>query len=173
MSSLLVLDRVAEIELVRADHVALRADPEQLAFDRVAVESRVERLAENLVERLLEPLARAMAIDRRVFRAVGNPDVRDRGRAELPPEMLADRAADDAVADPELPNAFVAAGEREPVGGQRMGEERAVEIQPDLPPLGPIDPASEMLRRKLDRARRPGLPSPHKSRANSRDGGRA
>src|SRR6185312_5496221 len=38
---------VPEVELVRADDVRLRADPEQLALDRVAVQGRVDRLGED------------------------------------------------------------------------------------------------------------------------------
>ena len=45
-------DGIAEIELVRADDVALRADAEQLALDGVEVVARVERLGEDRVERI-------------------------------------------------------------------------------------------------------------------------
>ena len=36
---------------MRADDVAFRADAEELAFDGVEVESRIERLGEDFVER--------------------------------------------------------------------------------------------------------------------------
>ena len=94
--------RVAVVELVRPDGVALAADAEQLALDGVAVVRRVDVLVEDRVERRQQPLARTDAVDRRVLHAVGNPEVGDAGV----PERLADRRADapagDAVGDPEL-----------------------------------------------------------------------
>ena len=78
-------DRVAEVELVRADDVALRPEAEQLALDGVAVELRVDRLGEDRVERLGQPLARALAVDGRVLGAVGDPDVGDARRAQRRP----------------------------------------------------------------------------------------
>jgi len=48
-----VLRGVGEVELVRANHVALGADAEQLAFDGVQVDLGVDRLGEDLVERQL------------------------------------------------------------------------------------------------------------------------
>ena len=87
-------DRVAEIELVRADDVALRADAKQLRFDRVEIVPRVELLGEDLIERLPQPLARSLAVDRRVLLAVRNPDVGDARRTE----RLAHRRADPAAA---------------------------------------------------------------------------
>ncbi len=99
---LLARDGVAEVELVRADDVALRADAEQLALDGVAVVLRVDRLGEDRVERLGQPLARPLAVDGRVLRAVGDPDVGDAGRAQRLADRGADPAAGDAVIDPEL-----------------------------------------------------------------------
>ena len=61
---LLARDGIAEVKLVRADDVALRADAEELALDGVAVVPRVDRLGEDRVERLGEPLARPLAVDR-------------------------------------------------------------------------------------------------------------
>ena len=109
-SSFLFRIGIAEIELVRTDDVALRADAEQLALDRIEVVLRVELLGEDGVERLGEPFARAAAVDRQVLVAVGNPDVGDAGRAERLAERGADLAAGDAVLDPELADAFVGAG---------------------------------------------------------------
>ena len=93
--------RVAQIELVRADHVALRADPEQLALDGVAVVGRVDRRGEQFVQGAAENLPRPKAVDGHVLHAVGNPDVRDAGRAQAAAEGLADPAAGDAVLDPD------------------------------------------------------------------------
>ena len=82
---LLVADRVAEVKLVRADDVALRADAEELALDRVEVVLRIELLGEDLVERLRRA-ARAAPLRSigRVLVAVGNPDVGDARRARAP-----------------------------------------------------------------------------------------
>ena len=87
---------------MRADDVALRADAEQLAFDRVEVVLRIELLGEHGVERFGEPLARPVAVDGRVLEAVGDPHVGDARRAERPADRRADPAAGDAVVDPEL-----------------------------------------------------------------------
>ena len=47
----LARDGVAQVELVRADGVALRANAEQLAFDGVEVVARVELFGQNLIQR--------------------------------------------------------------------------------------------------------------------------
>ena len=46
----LARQRVSQVELVRPDGVALAADAEQLAFNRIQVEGRVERLFEHRVQ---------------------------------------------------------------------------------------------------------------------------
>ena len=142
---LLARDGVAEVELVRADDVALRADAEQLALDGVAVVLRVDRLGEDRVERIGEPLARPLAVDGTVLGAVGDPDVGDAGG----PQGLADRAADpaagDAVVDPEPPDGRVGVGQGVAVGGQGVGEIRRVEVHADPPGLRPVDPVLEVL----------------------------
>ncbi len=118
---LLPRDRVAQVELVRADHVALRADAEQLAFDRVEVVLRIELLGEDRVERFGQPLAGRLAVDGRVLVAVGDPDVGDARRAERLAHRRADLAAGDAVLDPEFADPLVGMCEREPVGGLADG----------------------------------------------------
>ena len=52
---LLIPDRVTEVELVRADDIALAADPEELALDGIQVVVRVEFFREHLVERIRQP----------------------------------------------------------------------------------------------------------------------
>ena len=100
---------VAHVELVGTDDVGLRADPEQLALDRIEVALRIDfRLGEHLVERFREQLARRLAIDGHVLVSVGNPDVGHAGRPLCAAERLADLAAGDAVFNPELADAFVA-----------------------------------------------------------------
>ena len=138
--------RVPEVELVRSDRVALDADPEQLAFDRIEVEGGVDRLREHRVERLEQPLSRAETIDRRVLHAVRNPEVRDARRAQRPPHRRADPAARLPVRDPEVAHGPVAMRQREVVGGARVREERRVEVEADPQRLRPVDPRGEMFR---------------------------
>ena len=61
---LVAREGIAEVKLVRADDVALRAEAEQLALDGVADVPGVERLGEDRVQRFGEPLARSLAVDR-------------------------------------------------------------------------------------------------------------
>src|SRR5262249_59500074 len=91
----LTLDRVPKVELVRADDVALRPEAEKLAFDRVAVQGRVDRLGEQLVERPGQPLSRGLAVDRHVLEPVRDPDV---GHARLA-ERLAEEGANPPAGD--------------------------------------------------------------------------
>src|SRR3954452_10993413 len=100
----LARERVAEVELVRTDDIRLGADAEELALDRIAVQRRVDRLGEDRVERLGQPLPGSLAIDGRVLRSVGDPDVGHAGRAERRTDRLADPPAGDAMLDPEPPD---------------------------------------------------------------------
>ena len=115
---LLPRDGVTVIELVRADDVALGAEAEELALDGVEVELGVDRLGEDRVERLGQPLPRALAVDGRVFHAVGNPDVGDAGRPERLAEGGPDLPAGDPVVDPELADGRIGVGQRVAVGRQ-------------------------------------------------------
>ena len=74
----LIFDRVAHVELVRTDHVALAADAEEFALDRIQVVLRIELFRENSVQRIRQALTRREAIHRRILVAVWNPDVGDR-----------------------------------------------------------------------------------------------
>ena len=130
---------------MRADGVALAADAEELALDRVEVQRRADRLLEDGVERLGQALARADAIDRRVLHAVGNPQVRDAGLAERLAHGGADAPAGDAVIDPERPDGLVSVRERDVVGRLRVREVRRVEVEADAECLRPVDPAGEVL----------------------------
>src|SRR5436853_182658 len=140
---LLIGERVAEIELMRPDNVALRTDAEQLAFNGIQVIQRVELLGEDLVQRSLQDGPRRLAVHRDVLEAVRDPDVGDARGAEFPAEPLPDLAARNAMSHPELPDPFIAAAEREAVGRLGMGEERAIEIQSQPALSGPVDPAGE------------------------------
>jgi len=134
---------------VRADHVALRADAEQFALDGVEVAGRVQVFREDGVQRRRQPLAGPFAVDGQILHAVGNPDVGHAGRAERSPECGPDPAADDAVLDPELPDAVVAVAQRQPVLGVGMGEVRGVEVEPHAAVPGPVDPVLEVLGREV------------------------
>ena len=137
--------RVSEIELVRADRVALTAKAEELPFDCIAVERRIDRILEDRVKCVAQSLARAEPVGRRVLHAVGNPEVRHAGPAEGAPERFADAPARDAVVDPELSDRAIRMRQREALGF-RMREVRLVEIEPDAEPSRPVDPAGKVLR---------------------------
>ena len=116
----LVFDGVGEVEFVRADDIALRADAEEFALHGVEVEFAVHGHGENLVERGGEALAGRLAVVGHVLRAIGNPDIRDHRRAELLGDLGADLSTGDAVLDPELADFFIRMGERETVGCERV-----------------------------------------------------
>ena len=137
-------DGVAEIEFVRADGIAFRADAEEFAFDGVEIVRGVERFGEDGIEGFGEAVARGGAIDGRIFKAVGNPDVGDAGGVEGLAEFGADAAAGDAVIDPEAADGRVVVREGETVGGFGMGEEGGIEIDADFLRAGPIDPTAEV-----------------------------
>ena len=105
-SRICVGHRVAQVELVRADHVAFRADAKQLAFDRVEIVARGSIFsAKTASSDSRSKLARCVAVGGHVLEAVRDPDVGDAAAAQLPAELLADLAAGDAVLDPELADA--------------------------------------------------------------------
>jgi len=52
----LAADGIAQVELVRADHVGFRADAEQFAFDGVEIQLRIDLRGKHFVQRLLAGL---------------------------------------------------------------------------------------------------------------------
>ena len=141
-----VLRGVPEVELVRPGDVALRADAEQLALGRIEVAAAVELLGEDRVQGFGQPQPRALAVHGRILVAVGDPDVRDAGRAQGLADGRADPAAGDAVLDPEAANALVGVGQGEAAGGLRVREKRGVEVHAEPAGLGPVKPPREVLR---------------------------
>lgn len=139
-----VLHREAEIELVRAGGVALHADAEELALDRVEVERPVHVGREDRLQRLQQAATGRGAISRRVLVAVGYPDVGDGGRAERAAELRADAARGDAVVDPEAPHRRISVREREAVGRERMPEAARIEVHAPLARAGPVHPRLEV-----------------------------
>jgi hypothetical protein len=67
----------------------------------------------------------------------------------LAAERLADPPAGNAVFDPESTLPLVAAGKRKAIGGQRVREERGVEVQTQAARASPIEPVREVFRQKL------------------------
>ena len=100
-----------------ADDVAFRADPEEFALDGVAVISWVDWLGEDRIERIGKPLARSLAVDGTILRAVGNPNVGDAGSSEC----LPDRGADAAASDPMV---------RSKTGGSPFLDESTLDRRP-------------------------------------------
>src|ERR1700736_3744792 len=87
---------------------------------------------------------RSLSVNRRVFEAIGNPDVGNAQRTKRPPEMRADLAAGEAMIHPEAPDAFITARQGEAAGCLGVREEGAVEIQTQAARFGPVDPRSEV-----------------------------
>src|SRR4029079_2359201 len=141
---LLILDGVAEVELVRADCVAFGAEAEELAFDGVEVETRIDFLGKDFVEGLAEAIAGTLAIDGYVFIAVGDPNVGHAGRTEGAAEGFPDFAAGKAVGDPEAADFFVVVGQSEAGIGQRGREESRVEVEAEAALLSPVNPGGKM-----------------------------
>src|SRR5690606_30620687 len=141
-----LLQRVAQVELVRADRVGLGADAEELGLDGVEVVLGVELFGEDLVERVLEALARTGAVEGRVLGRVRYPNIGDGAGAEFFAEMRADAATGLAVANPERADLFVRMRKRA-VRGERMRETGRIKIhavQTDR--LAPVHPRGEVAR---------------------------
>ncbi len=96
-----IRERVTEVELVGADHEGLAAEAEELALHRVAQMRGVVLHVVDLIEGGLQERAVAGRLHRQFLRAVGNPEVVHRRRAELLPHRRGDRAAALDVLDPE------------------------------------------------------------------------
>ena len=128
------------------DGAALRADAEELAFDRVAVAVLIDFDREDFVEGVAQPLAGSETVERNILISVRHPEVGDAGIAEFPAEGFGDLPAGDAVADPELAHFRVGAAQREAVLHHRVGEERGVEVQTDVILFRPGDPVGEVFR---------------------------
>ena len=137
-------DRVAEVELVRADDIGLGTEAEQLALHGVQVVAAVDGLGKDLVQRIQQQRRGRLPIHRGILDPIGDPDVVDARRAQLSPHVLADLPAGDAVLDPELPDAGVVAGKCHAARSQRMVEQGGVEVEPVALLLGPADPVVEM-----------------------------
>ena len=152
---------------MRADDVAFGADAEELAFDGVEVDA-----ADRAVRRRSassdfgETFARRLAVDGRVLEAVGNPDVGDAGRAECPAEAapILRQAMPCSIQNWRMPSSRLASVK--PSAAIGMGEEGAVEIEPEAVRFRPVDPAREMLGAELRRARPCGRRSRHRWRAD-------
>jgi hypothetical protein len=146
---LAVAERVAEVEFVRTHHVALGAEAEELAFDRIALLLRIHRLGKNRVERFGKPLPRTSAVDRRILGAVGNPDVRHARRAQRPAQRRTDAPANDAMLNPETANGRIAMSQGKTVGRLGMSEEGWIEVKPQAAAACPLDPVAKMGRLQL------------------------
>ena len=138
--------RVAEVELVRADGVALDADAEQLAFDRVEVEGLGSIGSSKIASSASVSRSRGACRSAGVSFMPSGIQSWSRRACRAPCPMASPIfAAGDAVADPELADGLVGVRERGVVGGLRVREIRRVEVQADAERLGPVDPAREVL----------------------------
>ena len=98
------------------------------------------------IERFAESFPWRSPIRRAVLVSIRDPDVCHCSRSQLLSEVLTNPAAGNTVLDPELTNAFVAMGERKPVGRPGMRETSGVEIDAVTICLRPILPAGEVAR---------------------------
>ena len=151
---LAVLGAVAQIEVIRADRIALGAYAEELGLDAILHVGVVD--GEYLVERLLEQTAVTYAVYGRILRAVVYPDVEHGGVALTASHLLGDLAAAFRVLDPEAADAFIGVreGEHAALGVRERGR---VEVEFHAVGLGPVHPAGEVFgtqRVAVDGARR-------------------
>src|SRR5690349_23673270 len=63
---LLVLDRVAQVKLVRADNITFRSNAEEFSLHRIQIQLRIDRFGEYFIERSGENFARSFAVGRRI-----------------------------------------------------------------------------------------------------------
>src|SRR6478609_4894424 len=87
---------ITQVELMRTDHVALRAEAEELALDGVEIMLVVDFHSQYLIQRLFQQVARGSPVNGSILEPIRDPDVRYAGRAKLPTEVRADMAAGDA-----------------------------------------------------------------------------
>src|SRR5262249_44424846 len=123
---------------MRTGNVALGAQAEELAFDRIAIESSIDRLGEDGVERAGEALPRTGTVDRALLRAIRNPDVGDARCAERAADRGSYLAAGDSVVDPEPSDPWIGVRQRVPTFGQSVSEKSGIEVHADPPGLRPV-----------------------------------
>src|SRR5882672_2249401 len=138
-------DCVTQVEFVRANHIALRPDAEELRFHRIKNELGRKRLLKDCIQRGSQPFARSFAVCWSVFVPIRNPNVVDAGFAECLADGGSNLPAGDTVLDPELPSAPVGMGERKTIGSSWMRKKRGIQVQAQAVRLCPIDPVSKML----------------------------
>ena len=164
---LLAREGVAEVKLVRADDVALRADAEQLALDGVAVVLRVDRLGEDRVERFGEPLARALAVDRAYpCEPSGIQTLVTQGDPSALPIAAPMRRQAIPWSIQNWRMRLIGVGQGVAVGRQRVGEIGRVEVHADLAGTLPSRSRPGSARARARRAR----PSGPRSRRSWRGG---
>ena len=110
-SSALPGDRVAEVEFVRANHVAFGANAKQLALDCIEMNLGISNFSANTLSSESSRRRRGtLTIGRGVFVSVGYPGVGyARGSSALP-HGGTNLSAGDAMFDPEFSNRFVGMG---------------------------------------------------------------
>ena len=132
-----------------ADHEGLAADAEQLALQCVLELRFGEGHGEGLVQGTGQQLPVAQAVGGAVLQAVGYPEVVDAGGALGLAQVGAHFAGAPGVLDPESADPRVLAGQGETRRRLGVGEEGAVDVQPDPALPAPVQPAREMLRAHL------------------------
>jgi len=135
--------RVGQHELVGAHGVALDAQPEELGFHRVLFHIHLAR-GKNRVQRLQHARPGRGGVGGHVLISVWHPEVDGGGLAQRLSERRGDLAAALAVLDPEVPDAFVRAGQCEAALGLRVREVGRVEVEAQPPLLGPAEPVLEV-----------------------------
>src|SRR5579883_86627 len=143
--NLAVVDRVAEVELMRPDNVGLGPEPEELRLDGVFVEARVNGFGENRVERFHQSLAWGFSVRRSVLVSVRNPDVRHACLAGAFAKVRTHAAARDSMFDPEPADTRIGVGKSESVGRQWVREVGGVEVEAEFLFARPVGPAAEVL----------------------------
>ena len=135
-----VLLCVCEIELVRADGAALRADTEHLALYRVDGVLAVDLFREYLVIGLHETLTEGVAVYGDILHSVGYPMVIHNGSAELLTDILGDAATSLAVVYPKAADARIGMRKGEAVGAVLMRKICGVKVDTEAVFLSPLYP---------------------------------
>src|SRR5215216_2615820 len=111
---------VSRIKFHRTHYITLRTNAEEFGFYRIKVVARVNFLSEDQVEGFEKQASRCLAICRRVFISVWNPDVGHGGGIQFSPKVFANFTAGDTMLHPKLANSFITMRKRKSIGRFRM-----------------------------------------------------
>src|SRR3972149_11138702 len=131
-------ERIAQIKLVRSDHIALASYAEQLAFDRVLQYFTWKFSGVNSIERFEQPTSGSHSISGNFLASIRDPEIVYARAAKLAAHESAYFSRSPAVLDPEISDTFVLMAQCKAIVSFRMGEQSSVEVQPQPLRPGPL-----------------------------------